>query len=201
MKNLRLPFSMLAALAFLTFSSCQKDDSLEPALEIDFNDSEFQLEDLDALENTVIVGGAISDTLNVSVDRKSDKPLLSDILSKLNLSDRQKLAIRGFMQEHAGCAAVHRLAVHKIHHELIRHANAVRAEYLASYKAGTITREELDQKLVSLKAKLREEIMASEARKMHLHALRRCRMELFTKIESVLSPEQLPLWNRWMQNR
>ena len=185
--------------ALLTLTACQKEETIDPTQEVEFADAEFQLEDLDALENATVTHGSETAAFGMSHTdaAHNDRHSLSFILPKLNLNDRQKMAIRGFVKEHSSCMAVHHSRIQALHQELLKRANAIREEYVKAYKAGKISQRELEQKLAALREKVREEISKHEQRQLHLRALRKCRMELMTKIESVLDREQRQLWNRW----
>lgn len=199
MKKLRLNWGLFAFAALLTLASCQKEETIDPALDAEFTDAELQLEDLDALENTDVTHGSETAAFGMShtAAAHDERHSLSFILPKLNLSERQKLAIRGFLKNHEACIAEHHGKIQQLHQELLKRANAIREDYIKAYRAGKISQRELEQKLAALREKVREEISKHEQRQLHLRVLRKCRMELITKIESVLDREQRQLWNRW----
>lgn len=187
--------------AILTFTSCQKDDTIDPALD-SFASEEFQLEDLDALENTDVTSGSESSVFGTSSTEAmhSERHSLSFILPKLNLNQRQRAAIRGFAKDHASCVAEHRHRIHELHRKLLAKANAVREKYITDYRAGNISREELEKRLTSLRERLRNEINKDDRKLRHMRAMRKCRLDLMKNIESVLNREQRQLWDRWKQS-
>jgi hypothetical protein len=201
MKKLRLSWGLFALSAILTFTSCQKEDAVDPTLD-SFAAEEFQLEDLSALESTEVTRGSESAAFGISNTEAmhSERHSLSNILPKLDLNQRQRAAISGFAKDHAACVAEHRQRIHELHRNLLAKANAVREDYIAAYHAGRISREELEQRLTSLRERVRNEINNHDRKQMHMRALRKCRLDLMTNIESVLNREQRQLWDRWKQS-
>lgn len=187
--------------AILAFTSCHKDDTIDPSLD-HFTAEEFQLEDLDALETTDVTTGSETSAFGISNEEAvhSKRHSLSSILPKLNLDQRQRAAIRGFAKGHAACVEEHRGKVKELHQNLLLKANAVREEYVAAYRAGRISREELEQRIGRLRERVKNEINNHDSKRTHMRALRKCRYDLMTNIESVLNPEQRQLWNRWKQS-
>jgi hypothetical protein len=201
MRKLRLSWGLLALSAILTFTSCQKGDAIDPALD-SFASEEFQLEDLDALENTDVTNGSESAAFGISSTEamRSERHSLSSILPKLDLNQRQRAAISGFAKDHAACVKELRDNVQELHRNLLAKANAVREKYIADYRAGNISRAELEKRLTTLRERVRSELNKDDRKLMHMRALRKCRLDLMTNIESVLNREQRQLWDRWKQS-
>lgn len=138
---------------------------------------------------------------NGKCDRKQEMKQnprgLPFILKQLNLNERQKTAIKGFVAQHCDCVSEHHQKVHAIHHEMVKKANARRNELMAAYKAGRISKTDLHQKLEELRGRVKAEMQNHADKHKQMRIMRGCREELNSRIESVLNAEQLQKWNRW----
>jgi seryl-tRNA synthetase len=65
----------------------------------------------------------------------------------------------------------------------------------ADLKAGTITREEANAKVKALNERMKNATQEAEA-KVRV-AVKACMDRFFSRLESILTPEQLALWNEW----
>ncbi len=205
MKSFKLTWGALAISACLIFSGCQKDDAVTPdtdVLDAAFSSADFQLEDLNALEKVSITGATETTAFGMGHTDASTETRhpLAHILERMNLDERQKLAVRGFVQEHNSCIKEHHAKIQELHKQLLSKANAIREEYIRAYNAGRISKAELEQKLHTLRERMQEELNKDEVKQMHMRILRKCRQDLFSKIASVLNSEQLRMWNHWKEN-
>ncbi|MDX5419585.1 MAG: hypothetical protein LPK09_10245 [Hymenobacteraceae bacterium] len=199
MRNLKLTFAALACAVFFTLTGCQKDD-VDPIAEesIQLSETDFQITDVNGYENPAITGATENTTFNAqSHDQKDETKTLIYILRRLNLNERQQHAIKSFVVQHEECVRHHRSKIQQHHEEMLKRANAVREELVAAYKAGKISKPELEAKLKTLQEKLREEMQKHHDKQLHIRIMRQCRSQLFARIESVLGPEQLAKWKRW----
>ncbi|GAB3195864.1 Spy/CpxP family protein refolding chaperone [Pontibacter aydingkolensis] len=205
MRNQKLTFGVLAMSVLLTFSACQKDNAIKPVVEeaaLEFESEVYQLPDIDDLENPVVTGDTETTLFSTQTSNNTVSPerRLSYILKQLRLDENQRRAVRAYVEQHAVCIEEHRSKVQEMHQQLLRKANAAREDYIMAYKAGRITKPELDEKLKALQGKLREEIQKLEQKQFHIRIMRKCRAELFTNIASVLNPEQKHKFRRWVQS-
>jgi len=65
----------------------------------------------------------------------------------------------------------------------------------ADLKAGTITREEANAKVKALNERMKNATQEAEAKVRA--AVKECMDRFFSRLESILTPEQLALWNEW----
>lgn len=199
MKKLQFSWGLLSIALFLAFSACQESESVDPALTDNFTASEFQLEDIDALENVEVTPATESAGFGIdnAAAARSHRHSLAFILPKLQLNERQRVAISGFAKEHEACIAEHRNKIQELHQHLLDKANVARQEYIKAYRAGRISKAVLDRSLAALRDRVKEEMARHDQKQMHLRVLRKCRADLMRQIESVLDREQRQLWNRW----
>ena len=198
MRNLKLTFAAMACAAFFSLTGCQKDqvDPLEEAVVID--ESQFQITEVNGYANPTVTNASESTSFNAHcTDKRDETKTLVYILRRLNLSERQVHAIKGFVAQHEACVKHHRAKVMQHHEEMLKRANAHREELIAAYKAGKISKPELEAKLKALHEKLKEEMQKHQDKQLHIRIMHHCRSELFSKIESVLNKEQLAKWMRW----
>jgi uncharacterized lipoprotein YehR (DUF1307 family) len=203
MKNFRLTFAALACAAFITLTGCQKDD-VTPTEEMTLSeaDKSLQITEVEDMTNPQITTATETIAFSTSsTETRQNSSRLLYILRQLNLSNRQVAAVKGFIVQHEECVLQHRLKIQQYHEELLKRANAIREEYIQEYKAGTITKQELEARLLTLRTRLREEIQKHQDKQVQLEMMRRCRAALFTKIESILGAEQLAKWTQWKGNR
>jgi hemoglobin-like flavoprotein len=194
MKNLRLTWGMLAFSVFLTFTACQKED-LEPTTEL--TGTEFQLADLPDLEAPSVTGQTETDEFRCKPGDSTRVHALVTILKQLNLDENQRKAIKGFARQHQQCVAEHLIRINLLHKELLQKANQAREEQLKAFKEGKITRAQLEERLTAIRTAVQEELAKHEVKQLHMRAVRKCRLELVSKIESVLNQQQLQKWNTW----
>lgn len=203
MRNLRLSVTAVVCAALVMLTGCQ-DENVNPDLDeavISIDEGKFQITDLNGLENPTITGATeivAFSTGSTGSQRESHK--LAYILRKLNLNERQRKAVRKYVEEHEACVAEHHRSIRQLHEELLKRANAAREDYIKAYRAGKISKQDLDLKLKELHEKLKQEIKEHKQRQLHLQVMRRCRAELFAKIESVLNREQLAKWTEWKRH-
>lgn len=202
MKKFKLTFAALACAAFMSLTGCQQDE-VAPAAEMTLSedDKSLQITDVEEIANPQISTASETSAFSTSnPDTRDHSRRLLYILRQLNLSERQVAAVKVFIAQHEECIVQHRAKIQQYHDELLNRANAVREEYMKQYRAGKITKQELDAKLLSLRAKLREEMEKHHDKQVQVEMMHRCRAALFAKIESILGPEQLAKWNHWKSN-
>ncbi|QHL86815.1 hypothetical protein GU926_04925 [Nibribacter ruber] len=198
MKKMRHTWSLLAMSLALVFTACQKEEAPAPD-SIEFASAEYQLPDLQDLETPEIsIGSETAPFTCTPLENQREKlEALKKALQSLHLDQNQRTAIKGFVQQHHACIAQHLAALQNLHQNLLQRANAQREAYVKAYKAGEITKAQLEEKLTTLRATLKEQMAKHEVKERQMRLLRKCRQELLQKIESVLSQEQLQKWNTW----
>ncbi|GGK81930.1 hypothetical protein GCM10011405_32110 [Rufibacter glacialis] len=165
----------------------------------EFATADYQLVDLTELEAPEVSLGseATAFTCTPRETSKEKMETLKRALQHLGLDENQKTAVKGFVQQHNACIAPSIDRIHSLHHDLLRKANAAREEYIIAYKAGKITKPQLEENLAKLRASLKAELEKHEVKQRQMRLVRKCRQELLQKIEAVLNQNQLLKWNNW----
>jgi len=186
---------LLASFVFFglaTFASSCKDDSCvnptETAAIVDV-----EVFDIDATYAKVFSGNGDGDT--VKRDTSSRPMPWQSILPCLKLTPEQNAQLREFMMAQRECEKSAREQFRTELEPLRRAQKAAMDAIRADLKAGTITREEANAKVKALNERMKNATQEAEA-KVRV-AVKACMDRFFARLESILTPEQLALWNEW----
>lgn len=195
-------YGIFAFAAMFALTSCHCDELIEPNIQVtEFDTAVYKLDDLSGLANPEL--NEASETQAFAMREhtaEQETQTLRYILKQLNLDAAQRTAIRGFAEEQATCIADHRARLKERHEDLLKRANAVREEHIKDYRAGNITKAQLDERLTALRTRLQEHLQSDEQKMMRLRMMMQCRVRLFTNIASVLTQEQRYKFNRWHES-
>ncbi|MFZ9977748.1 MAG: Spy/CpxP family protein refolding chaperone [Candidatus Kapaibacteriota bacterium] len=117
------------------------------------------------------------------------------VLPCLKLTPEQNAKLREFMMAQRDCEKAARDQFRTALEPLRRAQKAAMDAIRADLKAGTITREEANAKVKALNERMKNATQEAEAQVRA--AVKACMDTFFTNLESILSPEQLALWNEW----
>ncbi len=120
------------------------------------------------------------------------------ILHQLNLSDDQKTAVRGYMNEFKTCMQAPVEAFRTAVQPYIQAANEQRRIILQRLQNGEITRDEAKQLLQTLAQETRTAINADPTVIAAREDMCECKIGLLDDIASILTAEQLVKWNQWL---
>lgn len=120
------------------------------------------------------------------------------IFGALQLTDDQKLSIRGFMADHFDCMKEALEALRLSERAIIQEANTARREIMQSFRNGDITREEARQQLNDLNAETRSALQNNPAREEARLAMCECILALYANIRAELDETQQTMWDRWV---
>ena len=139
-------------------------------------------------------------------DKKDLRPIqdirnpFARIFAILELTPEQKAQIREFMIAHRRCEREAIMALREAQKPILEAANQERRAIMEQVKNGDLTREEAGALLRALNERVREAMQnSSEVIAAH-QALRNCWDELLRNIASILTPEQLVKWERFLAN-
>ncbi|MBM2813288.1 MAG: hypothetical protein HW421_50 [Ignavibacteria bacterium] len=121
------------------------------------------------------------------------------LLHALNLTDRQKAHIVVFHKGFRDCNERIMHALRESEKEIIDHANRARHYVLQQLKEGKIDRQVAHQKLREINARTRQALHDNPARERARLALHDCFCNMLRQIRSILTEEQLPLFDTWMR--
>jgi hypothetical protein len=202
MKNMRHLYGIFAFAAMLALTSCHCDELIEPNMKVtEFDTVVYELDDLNRLANPELSEASETQVFAVKEHTaEQETQTLRYILKQLNLDATQRTAIRGFAEEQATCLTDHRARIKERHDDLIKRANAVREEHIKEYRAGNITKAQLEERLTALRTRLQEHLQSDEQKLMRLRMMTQCRVQLFKNIASVLTQEQRYKFNRWRES-
>lgn len=120
------------------------------------------------------------------------------ILHRLNLSDDQKTAVRGYMNEFKTSMQAPVLAFREAVQPYLQAANEQRRVILLQLQNGEITREEARVLLQALAQQTRELINADPAVIAAREDMCECKIGLLDDIATILTAQQLEIWNQWL---
>jgi hypothetical protein len=120
------------------------------------------------------------------------------VLMQLGLDDDQRMAVRAAVMMHRRQIRAILEQLRAANASLIEAANVRRAEIIAAYRAGDITREEAARQLYELSVRTREAIRNNPDNEPFLQALCDSRIALFEEIRSILNDEQRETWDAWL---
>ena len=123
---------------------------------------------------------------------------LGFVLMQLGLDDDQRLAVRAAVMTHRRQIRAIMEQLRAANAPLIEAANVRRAEIIAAYRAGDITRDEAARQLYELSVRTREAIRNNPDNGPFLQALCDSRIALFEEIRSILNDEQRAAWDAWL---
>jgi Spy/CpxP family protein refolding chaperone len=126
----------------------------------------------------------------------SSRPMpWQSILPCLKLTPEQNAQLREFMMAQRECEKAAREQFRTELEPLRRAQKAAMDAIRADLKAGTITREEANAKVKALNDRMKNATQEAEAKLRA--AVKACMDRFFARLESILTPEQLALWNEW----
>jgi Spy/CpxP family protein refolding chaperone len=138
-------------------------------------------------------GGGGRDT--VKRDTTSRPMPWQSVLPCLKLTPEQSAKLREFSMAQRDCEKTARTQFNTIVEPLRREQKAAMDAIRADLKAGTITREEANARVKALNERMKNATQAAEAQVRA--AVKACMDTFFANLESILTPEQLALWNEW----
>ncbi|MDQ1266262.1 MAG: hypothetical protein QG635_1414, partial [Bacteroidota bacterium] len=123
---------------------------------------------------------------------------LGVILRQLKLTDDQKPQILEFLREHRDCVKEARQALMESERPIIQRANEERKAIAEAVRSGRIDKREAMKMLQELNQRVRQALQDNPVRAKVEAMVKRCFCQLFANIRTVLTEEQLPLFDRWV---
>ncbi|MBI5325782.1 MAG: hypothetical protein HZB41_11025 [Ignavibacteriae bacterium] len=134
---------------------------------------------------------------NFKKEKRGYKIHLGFVLRNLNLTTEQIDSIKIYIQDHISCVKTQMILLRDSERAIIDSANQERQELIDSAKNGGWTREQLRDSLKSLNQRTRAALRDNPVRLEVCVELKACRLDLFTRIETILTPEQYIIWLEW----
>lgn len=120
------------------------------------------------------------------------------ILRQLNLSDDQKTAVRGYMNEFKTCMQAPVQTFRQAVQPYLQAANEQRHIIIQRLQNGEITREEARALLQALAQQTRELINVDPTVIAAREDMCECKIGLLDDIATILTTQQLEIWNQWL---
>jgi len=131
-------------------------------------------------------------------DRRGDR--LKEIFRMLQLTEAQIVELKTFFPPYKDCMAPAVEQFREAAAIYIRAANIERDAIIAQVRAGEITREEARDLLHELNRETRNLIANDPECAAAREAMCDCKEALFNSISSILTEDQLTIWNRWIES-
>ncbi len=204
--------ALLLFFSVFFFSACEEDSGANPQTVDNFESDEYAILDFNDALNSV-QGGTMDEAFALTQPFPGDNNFqrgpnhpnrkgshLRQILWLLELSDDQKELVREYVNESHECArsafADFRSAVQPI----LRDANEQRLALIEEYRNGEITNEELYFALQELRSTTHETIENDPAVQGAKQLICDCKLNLLDNVGSLLTDNQLTIWNDWVSN-
>ncbi len=213
----------LLVVMLLVFSSCQKNQPTSPSTDqysaqdfslppvsntpsdmsdaTDIADIQMQVPNGYSNEDCQVMGWSGNQGMGMNTEMRGGGLqrwlYLGRILRQLKLDSTQVQQIKGFIKDYISCVHDAMVALRQSEKTIIQNANQNRRLILDSLKNGQITVKEAMADLRLLNQTTRQELKDNPARITACEAIKACRETLFTNIESVLTPDQLTIWDAW----
>ncbi len=203
MKRAVILLAIFSAIALIGFQGCNKPDN---PIGADFEETIYSTQ-IASFEEMAVP----SDATEVSLERNAnllspkddpfypERPIkwmfpLGRILKQLNLTDEQKEQVRTFLQEYRDCVKNAMMTLRQSERQIIEQANQERLQIRERLQNGEITKEEAYQLMRQLNERLRQALMNNPVRQEVIQMLKDCYSTLIDNIKSILTPEQLQLF-------
>ena len=123
------------------------------------------------------------------------------VFRAMELTDEQKAELRPFFEAHFACASDLLLTLRESERAIIQSAREERQSIMAQFRAGELTREEAIAELRQLNLRTKQALLENPEREAAREALKECRDLLLENIASILTEEQLLIWEEWLAER
>jgi|GEM_PF-2899736 len=214
---------LLAAVLFsLTLISCQEGGPLDGRGGDPGNGEEFLMLSIDNLDEINIETGDETKEFDIeypvesrmengkceaphSMGKHGKKHRKGDglkmLFKTLDLDDSQKESMKSFMEAYRDCAKPSFTDLRDLHKEYKAEANAERKVIIEQIKAGEITKEQAKDEFKAIHDATKEAMQNNEDRAEIIETIKKCRETLHESIASILSAEQLELFNKWLAEK
>lgn len=120
------------------------------------------------------------------------------IFRKMNLDSTQLVAIKGFFKENRDCVGSWLSKLRDSQMQILENANEQIKAIRDSYKAGDITRKDAFDAIMKINKETRKALLNNPVNKEVQDGLKDCNEELIAKIKSILTADQLAIFEKWI---
>ncbi len=193
----RFSIIIIAAFFVIFLASCEQNASPNIANDEDLAYGSVYVPDLESVDGICDDANLQNKMRFHGKDNPFKKVALKGIAWKLNLTEEQQTQVSTFLQEHRDCITLIVENLKADQATIIENANAERAavlEQLANGEIDTVTARQMIKDIsVAKRAALQE------LRETARIAMEECATILFENIESILTEEQLVIWQQWLE--
>jgi hypothetical protein len=130
-----------------------------------------------------------------------ERPIVGKVMREMELTEAQIELLKGFNQAHRDCIQAIMQTWREAVAPIIEEANAERKLIMDDLKGGIITREEAREQLKALNEAMRAEIDALGMKDAIKIAIEDCNKTFIADIKSILTAEQLVIWEKYFPNK
>ncbi len=130
---------------------------------------------------------------------KNYRPGFCAIFKELNLTDEQAKTISSFAKDHKSCRREAIDVLREAQRAILQNANLERKKIIDDMKNGVITATEARELLLKLAEQVRQDMKNSPEVQAALEAVKNCHDVFIDKIASILTDEQLVIWNKFLE--
>lgn len=131
---------------------------------------------------------------------KEHKPPF-ELFKNMNLSDEQKEQLKNAAENHFQCMQLPLEQFKEINNSILEETKIARKEIMDKLKNGDITEEEAEVLLQELNEKTRQLIEENPDNEQILQAICSCNETHYQEVASILSADQLAMWDQWHSQR
>jgi hypothetical protein len=122
------------------------------------------------------------------------------IMGELDLNEDQMTKLKGIVELHQNCIKDILMALRETEKELLGDLRIQREELVAQFKNGELERDAFVTAMRELNQQAREMLQNNPARIDACYKLNECRQAFFDAIAEMLTPEQLVIWQQWLED-
>lgn len=211
--DFKLQLLIFVLISLVVFNACKKDEDPEPTPNVSassieaINDQETKLPNLDllispeislaTLDNDMTI---LSDGILTDEDLETDESYIAKrgryyrLFAYLELTEEQKIKFKRVIAQYNRCRKTQLMQLRRINHEIISRGNLERAELIRKYKAGLLTKRELNAAMNTLNARIKNAIMNNPHRLRIIESLKGCYRVYMDNVRLILTREQLQKW-------
>lgn len=192
-------FSMTALFVFALFTliSCNKGDgtiATDDGIYESFNYTSTVIPTSDITEPTETVDVCYKE----GHIKHPPKQPLKQIFKKLNLTEEQLAQVKVFNQQHSDCVKLAMEELRASEQAIFEAANTQRKAILDSLKDSLITKDAAKLALKELGKTTKEALKNNPLRETAMAAVKECLKTYFENIATILTEEQLVIWNEYL---
>jgi len=193
----RFSIIIIAAFFVIFLASCEQNTGPNTANNDDVAYGSVYVPDLESVDGICDDANLQNKMCFHGKDNPFKKVALKGIARKLNLTEEQQTQVSTFLQEHIDCITLIVENLKADQTTIIENANAERTavlEQLANGEIDTVTARQMMKDISTAKRSALQEL-----RETARIAMEECATILFENIQSILTEEQLVIWQEWLE--